>query len=237
MRPLDREAVFANLGRTAIPERLDTAQQEQVFLLSEGHPLALTYLLSRLSGATSTTAVEAILSGEDRFTGRIETQYYAYWRSIGSDDDLKQLFGLLARVRGGIDLRWVDSWASDVVVDRLHQSAGHYFRAEGDRRYFLHNSFRLFLEARTAERPSVGYDEERNRRQHRSIAQHCATARAPEWAVGRAIRMKGRTSSRSKRGIPMVEPAWDGERGHGAGVGVGMVGGVGLPPTGRHPSK
>lgn len=181
MRPLDREAVFVILERTAIPESLDPAQQEQVFLLSEGHPLALTYLLRRLSGATSTTEVETILSGEARFTGRIETQYQAYWRSIGSDDDLKQLFGLLARVRGGFDLRWVDSWASDVVVDRLQQSAGHYFRAEGERRYFLHNSFRLFLEAKTAERPSFGYDEERNRRLHRTLAQHCATAQAPEW--------------------------------------------------------
>lgn len=181
MRPLDREAVFAIIGRTAIPKSLDTAQQEQVFLLSEGHPLALTYLLSRLSGATSTTEVEAILSGEARFTGRIETQYHAYWLSIGSDDDLKQLFGLLARVRGGIDLRWVDSWTGDVVVDRFQQSAGHYFRTEGERRYFLHNSFRLFLEARTAERPSFGYDEERNRRLHRTLAQHCATAQALEW--------------------------------------------------------
>src|SRR5207249_901289 len=48
MQPLDRQAVFRIVEAARLTVPLDQHQRERVFTLSEGHPLALTYLLARL---------------------------------------------------------------------------------------------------------------------------------------------------------------------------------------------
>ncbi len=182
MQVLDRDAVFRIVDAAGLPVPLDADQRERVFALSEGHPLALTYLLARLRSVSSREAVAPILAGTAPYGGRIEREYHSYWRTLGSEPEITRLLGLLARLRPGIDLGWVQTWAGTALVDRLRQSAGHYFREDGDRWYFHHNSFRLFLEARTAERSPGRRDEVRDQDLHRELAGHCAAAGDGEWA-------------------------------------------------------
>ena len=89
----------------------------------------------------------------------------------------RRLLGLLARIRGCIDLSWIRTWADDLVVDRLGQRFAHYFRIEHSTRwYFFHNSFRLFLIDKTAEFPPGTFDQNRDRGFHTELADRCAAS-------------------------------------------------------------
>jgi hypothetical protein len=177
MTLLGREAVLRIIVRAGLSARLSGPQQERIFTLTTGHPLSLVYLLNRLAGAVDDRAVEVALDEAEPYRGDIEAQYHSYWRQIEADEDMAHLVGLLARLRGAIDLEWVEGWADTRLVDRLRRSIAHYFRREGDYRwYFFHNSFRLFL--LTASEGSLsgspGSTGRRDRAFHRELAEHCS---------------------------------------------------------------
>ncbi len=172
--PLARDAVLRIIARAGLADRLSGPQQERVFAISAGHPLALAYLLNRLADPGDDRGTEAVLGGAEPYRGDIEAQYHSYWRQIEGDDDLAHLIGLLARQRGAIDLGWAEGWVGSRLVDRLRRAVGHYFRREGDDRwYFFHNSFRLFLLTATSGPGPAGC---RDRALHRELAGHCANA-------------------------------------------------------------
>ncbi len=82
---------------------------------------------------------------------------------------------LAARVRGSIDLAWIGVGFSGTTLQRLARTIAHYFRREDAARwYFFHNSFRLFLVARTAEGLDGTFDVKRDHAYHRELAQRCA---------------------------------------------------------------
>lgn len=184
MEPLARDAVMEILGRAGFSAALDDEQKGKVHALSDGHPLALMYLLQRLQDETDPGNIEAVLENTERYEGSIERQYHGHWRQIQDDDDLTNLLGLLARFRGVIDLDWVESWTDAVPLRRLWRTMAHYFRVEDERRwYFFHNSFRLFLLRQTAEYVPGSFDEALDRSFHRQLADKCAQApRDSYWA-------------------------------------------------------
>nr|QNO45077.1 hypothetical protein MGFAJANB_00007 [Methanosarcinales archaeon ANME-2c ERB4]QNO50359.1 hypothetical protein DDJHKDJF_00007 [Methanosarcinales archaeon ANME-2c ERB4] len=147
----------------------------------------MVYLLNRIRNVTDTAAIDDVLQKTERFKGNITLQYHIYWKTIKTDDDLTDLIGRLARMRGVIDLQWVTTWADDRVVLRLQKKLSHYFRIEKienqERWYFFHNSFRLFLLDMTAEsRPSV-FDRARDLKFYLELAEKCAKSpEASYWA-------------------------------------------------------
>lgn len=179
MDPLSREAVAEIVVRTGLSKSLDEEQQERVHYLSDGHPLALMYLVGRLQNGTSAESVDAVLEDTMRYEGSIERQYHGYWRQIENEPRMVNLLGLLARFRNVIDMRWVESWDDGSPTRPLRLTMAHYFRVEGRHRwYFFHNSFRLFLLHKTAETLPEGFDDSRDRGYHRQLAEKCA--REPE---------------------------------------------------------
>jgi energy-coupling factor transporter ATP-binding protein EcfA2 len=172
MEPLSREAVIQISERTRIT--LSNKQKEEIYVLSAGHPLALAYLLNRIKSAADTSVIEKILKDTTRYDGGIEAQYHSYWRQIETDVELVHLLALLARLRKAIDLSWLGSWNSYVVMSRFRTKLAHYFRAENENYwYFFHNSFRLFLLHKTAESPSGTLDASRNQALHHELAEIC----------------------------------------------------------------
>ncbi len=184
MQPLNREAVVKVIDQAGLSTSLDERQKERVYYLSDGHPLALMYLLGRLQNRDSAETVDAVLENTTRYEGDIERQYHGYWRQIEENDELVNLLGLLARFRNVIDMRWVQSWSDATLVRRLGRSIVQYFRVEDKHRwYFFHNSFRLFLLRKTAEYPPGSLDESLNRDYHHQLAEKCAQApRNSYWA-------------------------------------------------------
>ena len=184
MTPLSRKAVLQISDRMGLPVALSQEQKEHVYRLSDGHPLALVYLLNRLGNAVDAEAREAVLQSAESYEGDIEAQYHSYWRQIESDSELVHLLGLLARMRGVIKLSRLKAWAGVPAVDRLSRRLAHYFRIENhDRWYFFHNSFRLFLLAKTAESTPGSADPTRNQAFHHELAEKCAEEPAgSRWA-------------------------------------------------------
>ena len=177
MAPLSRQAVMHILEQAGCSVTPSPAQREQVHILSAGHPLALSYLLNHLRDATDDASIDSILSNTHRYKGSIEAQYHSYWRQLERDDELIDLLGLLARLRRVIDLSWIATWTTPLLVNRLRRSVAHYFRREDHNRwYFFHNSFRLFLIERTSESSPGVIDPARDHGFHRELADRCVSA-------------------------------------------------------------
>jgi hypothetical protein len=176
MKSLNRQAIFKILDKSLL--NLSSHQKEKVFVLCAGHPLSLTYLLNRLSEASNEGEIECILENTEIYKGNIEEQYYSYWKQIESDRDLVDLLGLLARIRGAIDLSWIKTWYDNgSIIYRLQQKMGHYFKRENPKRwYFFHNSYRLFLNEKTAESYPGEFDSTKDTEFHSKLAEKCASS-------------------------------------------------------------
>ncbi len=154
MEPLGREAVLSIVSQTGFNPTPTAEEKDRIYQLSGGHPLALAYLLNRLR--TSGSGVSKILTEAEPFPGRIDAQYTAHWRQIQSDRELVDLLAMLARVRGGIEIPWVEKWASQNALYRLYSEFSYYFRQEASGRWcFFHNSFRIFLLEKTERLPGI----------------------------------------------------------------------------------
>ena len=182
MELLSRKAAIQITEDVGIATELTKEQKEEIYIRSGGHPLALVYLLNRLRNVTDTAAIDNVLQKTERFEGDITAQYHSYWKTIETDDDLTYLIGLLARMRGVIDISWANMWADPNVVKRLKRELSHYFRIEKienhERWYFFHNSFRLFLLEKTAEYRPGSFDQAIDRKFYRELAEKCA--KSPE---------------------------------------------------------
>jgi hypothetical protein len=179
---LTRKAVRTIVQRTDLADALSSEQMDRVFDLSGGHPLALGYLLNELQGTTDRASLESVLAKASEYRGQIDEQYHGYWRVIDQDDELASLLAIVARLRGVIDLKWIESWADGPALRRLRRKFSHLFRVEDNNRwYFFHNSFRLYLRQRTAQIRTGALDVERDRALHLEIANRCRTAVEPRW--------------------------------------------------------
>ena len=175
MLPLGRQQVHEIIAAADIPIPVASEQKDRAYGLSDGHPLYLNYLINRLRLCEGGEQLENELQGSTPYEGDIEGTYHSYWGQFQDDVELQRLLGLLARIRGCIDLSWIRTWAGDLVVDRLGQRFAHYFRIEHNARWhFFHNSFRLFLLDKTAEFPPGSFDQSRDRGFHAELANRCA---------------------------------------------------------------
>lgn len=142
-------------------------QRQRVFALSDGHPLALTYLLNSLLQASGSDEQDQVLDEAVPYLGDIESQYWAHWRAIQADQALVHVLGLLARIRGPIPVELVVGGLDVGTLRSFKQLLATYFSKEGENRWIIfHNSFRLFLADRTSE-PLPGQS-----RRHQNAAYH-----------------------------------------------------------------
>ena len=183
MLPLSRQQVHEVIAAADTPIVVTPQQMDRAYDLSNGHPLYLNYLINRMRLCEGEEQLESELQEGTPYEGDIEGAYHSYWEQFRDDVELQQLLGLLARIRGCIDLSWVRTWADDRVVSRLGQRFAHYFRIERNTRWhFFHNSFRLFLIAKTAEFPPGNFDQNRDRDFHVKLADRCS-ASTPDHQV------------------------------------------------------
>jgi len=170
MMPLNREAVMEIIIRFNNPAPLIDEVKQRIFELSEGHPLALDYILRRFQHPSSKT-VQQILHEIPNYDGDIRNEYEKYWDTfVRQDSQLKTLLGLIARMRRAIDIDWLERHFSQ-STERLVASSHYYFRHTASQIwYFHHSSFRVFLEHKTALTISGNYDPDRDREYHRQLA-------------------------------------------------------------------
>lgn len=174
MERLSRKAVFSIIDKAELSVELTSDQITEIYRLSDGHPLAFSYLLMRISAENDLKEINSILQSSEEYRGNIEDQYYSYWKQIEDDYELTKLIGLIARLRSSINISWIETWNNPSTIHSLRQKFRQYFRIEENQLYFFHNSFRLFLLSKTAESFSGDYDPNKNQKLHYELAKICS---------------------------------------------------------------
>lgn len=184
LQPLPRQAVLDIISASALPFALSHDQQETINVLSNGHPLALRYLLASLANASDENGVKEILNSTEPYQAHIEENYRIYWDKLQRHEGLKELLALLCRLRGPFNPEDLLQWVGKPAVQLLLTRAKHYFWEESDSRWhFFHNSFRQFILGRTRSNIFGKQDLARDKAYHQRLADYAAAAK-PEnpWA-------------------------------------------------------
>jgi hypothetical protein len=166
-------------------------QREGLVAASEGHPLALTYLLQDLAALESAEpdpqlrglAVDRLLTDASAYGREVATRYRGYLLAIGDDRELLDVVAAVARLRTPVDLDWLKTWVTTPVLEAFVHRTATFFRREGTAWRFIHNSFRRFLIEETA-RVAGSFDAERDRALYVALADICGRS-DHRWALYR----------------------------------------------------
>lgn len=185
MEPLSRLSIYEIAQAALPPSRLRSGDEDLISAASAGHPLSLAYLLKRLANASDDHAARALLDAGLDFGGDTTLEYEAYWGSLASDHEVRDILGLIARIRGAVDISTVKQLASMEAVQRFANTAVHLFRQLTPSRWaFFHNSFRQFVLGKTIVDAFGIADPSANIEFHRRLATIAAqptSAQALKW--------------------------------------------------------
>lgn len=171
-----RTVTMAGLGRSEV-EKLRCAwgvsvESDCLWEITEGHPLVLTYLLKALSSIPSVEQAGKLASLPVH-GGDVERFYSGLWAMVERDAELVDLLGLVSRVRGAIDLHWLEEQGQPHhIIRKLVDNFSYLFKGAHDRYFFFHPSFKLFLQERTSMLGGA-VDPNENVRFHRLLAEMC----------------------------------------------------------------
>jgi hypothetical protein len=172
MRPLVRSQVFDMIDAAELLTPPSPEQKEKTFRLSNGHPLATSYLIRILVDASASSEIDAILYNANPYQGHVDQDYEIYWQSIQQNTSLRELLALLARLRIPFDPLELTRWVDDATVRNLVGEAGFYFHKDTPHRWrFFHNSFRQFILNRTSLNLLGEPNEARSRDCHHRLAE------------------------------------------------------------------
>ena len=168
--------------RAPVTADLSRAVHQQIVELSEGHPLALSYLLNRLRDADGQVPCE-VLATAPAYAGDVAAQYRAVWDEVEDDDDLFELLSVCSRLRIGFTSNWLSHWAPETAVRRFRRKLLYLFREQHDGWGFFHDSFRQFAADRTALGDDGCRDADADARAHGRVSKVCAESESPHFAA------------------------------------------------------
>ena len=109
-----------------------------------------------------------ILSTYEVYNGKLDIIYDQLWDQI-TQEGVKNILGVLARLRREIDIQLIAKKTQQFKeIQELNDKFRHLFNIKGNYWSFYHNSFRLYLENKTAQFLSQ-YNEENDRSFHKQI--------------------------------------------------------------------
>ena len=146
---LSPASVLEICRRAPVTANLPGEVHQQVVDLSNGHPLALSYLLNRLRDADGEVAGE-VLAAAPAYAGDVAAEYRAVWDTVEDDDDIWEILSVCSRLRIGFTTEWLSSWAPDAAVRNFQRKLLYLFREHHDGWRFFHDSFRQFAADHTA---------------------------------------------------------------------------------------
>jgi hypothetical protein len=172
MGKLSPQNVYEIIHQT-LPD-ISNDYDQKIYQLVDGHPLSLNYLLNALHQSESSHEYSEVIDNAILYKGNIEDQYFAHWNKIENDLELAIFLGFIARIRGPIPINWVAHWSivNTPLLIKLKKIFGQYFSSDSLERWeFFHNSFRIFLEAKTADGLPGRTSQEIDQDFHRKLAQ------------------------------------------------------------------
>lgn len=171
---LTRKHVFEITDTIGLPFKPKQSEYDLIYELSAGHPLSLRYLLEKLQKVRNRESANIILSNSALWGPDINQHYETHWNQIKPNEEMINFLGLICRIRGSIDLRWINTWPEANLLKIVEDQFGYLFRKESDIKWNLfHNSFRLFLIDKTRQIQPGLSPEELDGQYHAILAERC----------------------------------------------------------------
>ena len=169
---LPRASVLEICQRAPVTAHLALELHQRIAELSNGYPLALSYLLNRFRNAEGGSA-EEILADAPAYQGDIAAEYRAVWDEIQDDTDILEILSACSRLRIGFTTEWLFTWAQSAAAQKFQRKLLYLFRHHHDGWRFFHDSFRQFASDRTALGDSGRPDANAEARAHGFVAELC----------------------------------------------------------------
>lgn len=150
-------------------DNIDPSMLDVLIDKSQGHPLYLRYLLALICEKGN-----EVLNEIPVYDGTIENYYESVLGEWLDDGDMKHFLGLLSRIIGSINTKFVQEWGQkEQLLINLRKKLHHLFLWDDNLKSisFFHNSFRQFLLEKTAvDVLNNEYSEEKNREYYKELA-------------------------------------------------------------------
>ena len=179
--PLSSASVLDICRRAPVTKNLSPEIHQRIVQLSNGHPLALSYLLNRLREAGEESA-EDTLAEVPAYENDIAAQYLKVWDECEDNDEIVDVLAVCSRLRISFTTGWISGWSSPSAVRMFRRKLLYLFRRHNDELLFFHDSFRQFVADRTALGDDRHQDEKLERQIHNRIAQLCAETDLPKYS-------------------------------------------------------
>ncbi|MFA0961111.1 hypothetical protein AB9P05_04865 [Roseivirga sp. BDSF3-8] len=168
---LKKEEVYKYIDNLDSSIQLTGAQKLQLFEKSQGHPLYLSYLVEKINKADS---IDDTIESFEVIDGSIDNYYKRIWDPIQKEDSQIQFLGLIARINGSINLKFIQEWGVQSSVLKSFREKARFLFNETERTLsFFHNSFKQFLLHHTSLNYLTGeYDPTGNIKYHNLLADY-----------------------------------------------------------------
>ena len=151
--PLPREAVSRLADAANVPEDVDRAD---LYDRTNGHPLSVRYVVEGLLKASGADDRQDWLRNGPAYGGDVDIFYQRAWRDLERNGDAQRALAYVALAEGPIRPVCLDGIVGSDATDAAWTAAGHLMvRDKWNAWSIFHNSFRLFLRARTGLRHGV----------------------------------------------------------------------------------
>lgn len=169
MDAMTKESVHLYLDALNLNSSVTKREKDLIFDKSQGHPLYLSYITSRIEDSVS---IEELLSELTTIDGNIENYYRKLWMPINNEENLVDFLGLISRINGSIKLKFIREWnVSRNILREFKAKAKILFNEDNESLTFFHNSFRQFLLTETSiNYLTDGFDENANMDYHKRLA-------------------------------------------------------------------
>lgn len=164
---LPHEAVRRLADTAGVPDDVD---RDELYTRTGGHPLSTRYAIEGLLGASSPEDRLEWLRHGPAYGGDIAIFYQRAWRDLERSIDAQRALAYVALAEGPISPVSLDALVGSETTDTAWQAAGHLLVRDHRRAWSIfHNSFRLFLRAKTGLRHGVA-DEGAVQRRYSELA-------------------------------------------------------------------
>jgi energy-coupling factor transporter ATP-binding protein EcfA2 len=172
----DRRVVVSSLSRTAVSRLADAAglpddvDREILYLRTDGHALSTRYAIMALLGAATPEQRTEWLRSGPAYGGDVSAFYERAWHELQQNTEARDVLAYLALAEGPISPNGLDALVGEQATDSAWNAAGHLLTRDYQAAWSVfHNSFRLFLQAKTRIRHGV-VDEAQVRRRYQKLA-------------------------------------------------------------------
>ncbi|MBL7935975.1 MAG: hypothetical protein JNM51_09250, partial [Bacteroidia bacterium] len=199
--PLGKKEVYNYIEANTISSITNT-QKERLYEKSQGHPLYLSYIIERVK---NTGKINELLNSIEKIDGNIELYYRKIWQPISSNAALIELLGLISRINGETNPKFVSEWFFDrQVLIEFRKNAKLLFEQSEEGWSFFHNSFKQFLITESAINPLTGlFDSNYDQGFHEKLTSFYETSKVePSWNKFYHIYKSGNLDQFTKEATP-----------------------------------